>query len=62
MKTVVQIARKDKLHDHYLAWVSKFGKNLELMDRVMDRIQGICRNHPKEVLETNDNEACMRVL
>lgn len=32
------------------------------MDRVMDRIQGICRSHPKEVLETKDNEVCMHVL
>jgi len=45
-----------------LAWVSKFGKNIELMDRVVDRISSICRNHPKEVLEGNKNESYMHVL
>lgn len=62
VKTVVQITKNDKLQNHYAAWVSKFGKNLELLDRVTDRIQNICRNHPKEVVDTKENEVCMNVL
>lgn len=32
------------------------------MDRVIDRISSICRNHPREVLEDSKNESYMHVL
>lgn len=34
----------------YRVWVEKFGKNIDLLDRSLQKIQNICKYHPKEVL------------
>ena len=43
--STVNIYRKEKIDDHYKAWVNRFGKNMELLDRMLERIQNICKNH-----------------
>lgn len=45
---------KDRRGDLYNVWVEKFGKNIELLDRSLDKMQNICKSHPKEVLIQNE--------
>jgi len=31
-------------------WIEKYGKNIDLLDRSLEKMQNICKAHPKEVL------------
>lgn len=48
--TVVQRQFKDRRQDLYRVWVEKFGRNIELLDKSLEKMMNICRAHPKEVL------------
>ena len=34
---------RDKKADHYRVWVEKFGKNIDLLDKLLDKIQNIIK-------------------
>jgi len=53
IKINVRVNNKDKRAEHYRVWVEKFGKNIGVLDKMLDKIQNICKFHP-EVLENND--------
>jgi len=38
IKLNVRISNKDKRAEHYRVWVEKFGPNIGLVDRMLDKI------------------------
>jgi len=62
VKSTVTVFRKDKIENHYKAWVSRFGKNIELLDRILYRIQHIFKNHAKDIIEVQGNDVWVQVL
>jgi hypothetical protein len=53
IKVNLKVHNKDKQAEHYRIWVEKFGTNICLLDKMLDKIQNICKAH-SEVLENND--------
>lgn len=53
IKINARVSNKDRRAEHYRVWVEKFGQNIGLVDKMLDKIQNICKFHP-EVLENND--------
>jgi hypothetical protein len=49
---VKQISKDLGRNNLYKAWVDHYGSNIELLDRLLDKIMNICKAHPKEVLTT----------
>jgi len=45
---------RDKKADHYKIWVEKFGKNIDLLDKLLDKIQNIIRFHSEVVTSTDE--------
>lgn len=38
IKINARVHNKDKRAEHYRVWVEKFGKNIDLLDRILEKI------------------------
>jgi len=44
--TAAHHARQDKRKDLEVVWIEKYGKNIELLDHVLEKLNKTCKSYP----------------